>query len=184
MIEKKKENGVSIQDNFLVEKEFATLRDVVIDPTFPWYFQKTKSHPKEDRSISPGQFTHMIYAAGAPYSHYDSYLAPILEQLDFAILTKIKLNLNPRLPEPFYSDFHIDHQGSLEKGNIPEDIIARSTTSIFYIDTNNGYTELEDGTIVKSVANRLVSFPSNTKHRGVTQTDEQTRVVANFNYLK
>jgi hypothetical protein len=177
MIEK---NGVSIQDNFLVEKEFATLRDVVIDPTFPWYFQKTKTGPKEDLSISPGQFTHMIYAAGAPYSHYDSYLVPILEQLNFAISTKIKLNLNPRLTEPFYSDFHIDNQGFL-----PEDIIARSTTSIFYINTNNGYTEFEqDGTIVESVANRLVSFPSNTNHRGVTQTDEQTRVVLNFNYLK
>jgi hypothetical protein len=58
------------------------------------------------------------------------------------------------------------------------------TTSILYINTNNGYTELESGEKIESVANRLVSFPTNIKHRGVSQTDEQTRVLLNFNYLK
>ena len=88
------------------------------------------------------------------------------------------MNLNPRLPEPFYSDFHIDPY------NLTGNITALLTTSIFYIGTNNGYTEFKDGTIIESLANRLVTFPTNTKHRGVTQTDEQTRVLINFNYLK
>jgi hypothetical protein len=52
------------------------------------------------------------------------------------------------------------------------------------MNTNNGYTEFEDGTKVESVANRIVTFPSVTKHRAVSQTDEQRRVVINFNYLK
>ena len=52
------------------------------------------------------------------------------------------------------------------------------------INTNNGYTEFENGEKVKSVANRLVMFPSNFEHRGVTQTDEQTRIMINFNFLK
>ena len=51
------------------------------------------------------------------------------------------------------------------------------TTSILYINTNNGYTEIEDGTKVDSVANRLVSFPSNMEHRGISQTDEKTRIL-------
>ena len=57
------------------------------------------------------------------------------------------------------------------------------TTSILYVNTNNGYTKFEDGTIVESVANRLVSFPSNMKHTGTSCTDEKTRVVINFNYF-
>ena len=95
-----------------------------------------------------------------------------------SILLRIKMNLRLRLTEPFKSNYHIDI------AYLDKNIAVNSITSIFYINTNNGYTEFEDGTIVHSVANRLATFPLNTKHRGVTQTDEQTRYVINFNYLK
>ena len=61
---------------------------------------------------------------------------------------------------------------------------APYTTSIFYMNTNNGYTEFEDGTKVESIANRIVSFPFNMEHTGTSCTDEQTRIVINFNYVK
>ena len=56
------------------------------------------------------------------------------------------------------------------------------TTSIFYVNTNNGYTKFEDGTKVESVANRMITFPSNMKHTGTSCTDEKKRIVINFNY--
>ena len=56
-------------------------------------------------------------------------------------------------------------------------------TSIFYINSNDGYTEFEDGTKVESVANRLVTFPHHMKHRGTTCTNQPFRLVINFNYL-
>ena len=65
-----------------------------------------------------------------------------------------------------------------------EEVASHWTTAIFYINTNNGYTEFENGEKIESVANRLIMFPSNIKHRGVTQTDEQTRIMINFNFLK
>ena len=43
--------------------------------------------------------------------------------------------------------------------------------------------EFEDGTKIESVANRLISFPEEMKHRGTSCTDEKIRVVINFNYL-
>ena len=52
------------------------------------------------------------------------------------------------------------------------------------MNTNDGYTEFEDGTKVESVANRLVTFPANLKHTGTSCTDEKTRIVINFNYFK
>ena len=51
------------------------------------------------------------------------------------------------------------------------------------MNTNNGYTEFEDGTKVESVANRFVSFPEKMKHRGTSCTDKKTRIVININYL-
>ena len=56
-------------------------------------------------------------------------------------------------------------------------------TGILYLNTNDGYTEFEDGKIVNSVANRFVEFPSNILHRGVSQTDTEWRSVINFNYF-
>ena len=88
---------------------------------------------------------------------------------------RIKANLLPRTPEIKVNRFHTDIQGN--NGVIPY------TTSIFYMNANNGYTEFEDGTIVESVANRWISFPEDTKHRGTSCTDEKVRVVINFNYL-
>jgi hypothetical protein len=178
MIEKNDNNDgiISIQDNFLAEEKFTALRDFVSTDDFPWYFSsKLIYDPRETPSTSPGQFVHIVYQANVPTSQfYDSHLHPILKALNVAVLGRIKLNLQLRLPEPFYSLFHID---------MPN-VALHFTTSILYINTNNGYTELESGEKIESVANRLVSFPTNIKHRGVSQTDEQTRVLLNFNYLK
>ena len=57
------------------------------------------------------------------------------------------------------------------------------TTAIYYVNTCDGFTEFEDGTKTEAVANRLVKFPSNLKHRGVSQTDTRFKCVINFNYF-
>ena len=59
-----------------------------------------------------------------------------------------------------------------------------ASTSIFYVNTCNGYTHFEDGTKVDSVANRLITFPTQTKHGGACCTDTVARIVINFNYHK
>ena len=57
------------------------------------------------------------------------------------------------------------------------------TTSILYINTNNGWTVIKGYGKVESVANRMVIFDSNLQHSGVTCTDKNRRVVINFNYV-
>jgi len=185
-IEKDRVSNLSIQDDFLPEEEFVALRDMIMSDVFPWFFQTTIVWGKEDGEIyekeketSPGRLAHVVYHHNVPESSfYESHIFPISKQLRIGLLVRIKINLSLRLPTPFKSEFHLD------VGMLPEDIIAHYTTSIFYINTCNGYTEFKDGTKVESVANRLVSFPANIEHRGVTQTDEQGRYVINFNYLK
>ncbi len=179
MIEK--DRVLSIQNNFLAEKEFIALRDVVTGAPFPWFFRPFKVTEGEAGGKSPGQLIHVIYEKSLPQSQlYQSYFLSILDQLSATILYRIKINLQPRLPEPFYSGFHSDVMPDFDKERA-----AQWLTSILYIGTNNGYTELEStGERVESVANRLVTFSADTKHRGVSQTDEQTRIVINFNYLK
>jgi hypothetical protein len=58
-------------------------------------------------------------------------------------------------------------------------------TAIYYVTANNGYTELKINkkiTKIPSVGNTMVQFDSNIKHRAVTQTNADRRVVININY--
>ena len=58
-------------------------------------------------------------------------------------------------------------------------------TAIFYVNTNNGYTIFKDSQEkVDCIENRLVTFPTDTDHCGVSCTDSKQRVVINFNYIK
>ena len=167
-----------VKDNFLPEEEFIALRDYIDAGDFAWFFSPTII--STDIESTPGQFVHTVYTTNVPNSSIYDFLIPILnDRFYISVLLRIKFNLQLRLPEPFYSGFHTDTGEDLE-----EDVAFKWTTSILHINTNNGYTEFEDGTKVESVKNRLVSFPSTTRHRGVSQTDEQTRIVMNLNYLK
>ena len=62
--------------------------------------------------------------------------------------------------------------------------IKNVTTSIFYINTNNGWTKFKDGCKVECIENRMVIFDSNIEHAGFSCTDQKRKVVVNFNYGK
>jgi hypothetical protein len=176
---------MEIIDNFLVEKEFVALRDVITNPDFDWHFSPGNDETVEEIS-SPPLFTHIVHGDTTPFGHSSScfriLFCSLLSSAPFPGMyglginsTRIRLNLNCKFPEPRKYHYHLD----MSLGNAS----ALWTTAILYINTNNGYTEFEDGTKVDSVANRLVTFPANTRHRGVSQTDEETRILINFNYL-
>ena len=57
------------------------------------------------------------------------------------------------------------------------------TTSILYLNTNNGWTEIQGNGKIECVKNRLVTFDSNLIHSGYTCTDQKRKVVLNFNYV-
>ena len=80
---------------------------------------------------------------------------------------------------------HVESQlhSDLDKNAPCKNRISEWTTAIFYINDCNGYTKLEDGSVIESRANRLLTFPSDVRHLGATCTDEKRRVLINFNYI-
>ena len=74
-------------------------------------------------------------------------------------------------------------------GNLSPGIIKKiqwripHKTGIFSINTCNGYTKLEDGTKIDSVANRMLLFDASRPHTPSTTTDQTVRVNINFNYF-
>jgi len=170
-------NGVSIIDDFLESEYFEMLEHQISHPKFPWYWRSTVVYEDEDPKTGPGVCDHAVWQENSPCSDSYSHYLRMLKQMEVVVLLRIIANLNWRLPVAYESPWHTDNSSMAFDD-------SQWTTSIYYINTNNGYTELEDGTKVESVKNRLLSFPMPMKHRGVTQTDEQRRLLVNFCYLK
>ena len=165
---------MEIKDNFLDNKHLAEL-DNLVGTSFPWYLQKEQIKGANDGCW----FSHIVYYKDVPRSElYNPIIKIFKNYLNYVSLCRINVNLLLRQETPSISAFHTDF------GSEKMTTATAVATAIYYLNTNNGYTEFEDGTKVDSVENRLVVFPTNTPHRAVGQTDVATRIVFNFNFIK
>ena len=164
-------------DDFLDQKEFDELQTLMMSSNFAWFYNDGIDYKNE--ITDKFQFTHIFYRHDSPHSELHVQLKFILEKLNPISIYQIKANLLTKTPNIIENTFHSDLENIL-----PEEKQKQWTTSIFYVNTNNGYTKFEDGTKVESIANRMITFPTNMKHTGTSCTDENTRVVINFNYFK
>tara|TARA_R100000008_G_scaffold26289_1_gene14377 strand:- start:43 stop:585 length:543 start_codon:yes stop_codon:yes gene_type:complete len=160
-----------IYDNFLDTRGFKVVRDCLLHQDFPWYYNPTITGTDYDHDVDLFQFVHPFYMESPHHmkSKHTNFIAPVLQKLAPKRIIRVKANLRTKASGIHKSDFHVD---TLEKGK----------TAIFYINSNNGYTEFKDGTKVNSVANRLVLFDTDMMHLGTSCTDEKIRVVLNINY--
>ena len=167
---------MKIEDDFLKQEDFNKIQELMGKASpFPWFYINGIDS-KDD--VDKFQFVHKFYGDQMPVSLCMNDLAPILDIIKPISLWRIKANLLTRTPKIIENEFHTDMD------IMSEEKIKQWTTSIFYINTNNGYTKFENGEKVESVANRMVTFPGNLKHTGTSCTNERTRIVINFNYFK
>ena len=169
--------SVKIRDGLLTEEEYEPIREFMMGDNIPWYYNPFITYT--DESEQSVQFTHVFYsqARGAISPGFDG-LSPILNKLGLHHNIRIKANLQLCTEKPIKSDYHVDQSLRYGITEIPE---PHLTTIIYYVNTNNGYTEFETGEKVESVANRAVIFPNSCRHRGVSQTDTHYRTVINLN---
>ena len=176
---------IRLTDDFLTKAEYKVLFDTLFFQEFPWHYNEYKVNVKngETEAIENFQFVHPFFRAENHYgglihkkSEYFNLILPILSRIEYIGLYRIKANMQPLFKEPYISDYHTDY--SDEHG-----ACDHMTTGIYYLNTCNGYTEFEDGSKVGCRANRYIQFPSNLKHRGVSQTDMRIKSVININFF-
>ena len=171
-------NEIEVIDNFLPDYYFKSLQTTMLGKYFSWYLNEFIIHEHEGKDKT-SQFVNVLYDTRPEYNGethtYDlirNQLNIIGQKLNITALHRIKANLRPR---SFFNrsggGYHIDGYDC-------------SHTSIYYINTNNGYTKFKNKGKVKSVENRMVVFPSHLEHQGYTCSDQLNRVVVNFNYDK
>ena len=97
------------------------------------------------------------------------HLVPIIEKLNYKALIRIKANMYSSTENMLE---HAPHQ----------DFTFYNKSALYYVNSNNGYTQIGDHKI-ESIKNRLVVFDGSIDHYSTNCTDEQVRVTVNFNFL-
>ena len=174
---------IQVVDNFLPQPLFDQIQAEVGSANFPWFYNSSNIYGSNSRFIDadadvPYQFTHTLYHedSGGPNSSAFEMFDPVFNLLGVKELHRAKLNLGPQTSNHVRGGFHYDVMVSDDSFDI---MFADWYIGLLYFNSNNGYTEFDDGETVTSVANRLVRFPASRLHTGVSQTDTQVRVVLN-----
>lgn len=163
---------IQVIDNCLSQEDFLRIHDTLTSQDFPWFFLNNKvGELYGNDHLHNTQFTHMFYSEFRPKSSFAGIIEPVLEILNPKAIVKIKSNMTMPTEHKIVFPMHVD----------VENFIG-GTTAIYYVNTNNGYTEFNNGEIVESISNRLVIFDSTLMHTGTTSTDTKFRSVINFNY--
>ena len=159
---------MEVKDNFLDDAHLIQLDELIDNPYFAWYLQKAQVMGTNDGYW----FSHRIYGEDEPTSSsYNPMIEIFKNYLKYISLCRITVNLLLKQETPSISAFHTDFN---EK---------KLTTAIFYLNTNNGYTEFKDGNRIDCIRNRFVMFPASIPHRAIGQTDVEQRIVLNFNFI-
>ena len=162
---------IKVIDNFLDTEDFNKIKGKMLGPTFPWYYTEGVIGETEDLDIF--QFIHIFWdhERGGKNSDYLIDLKPIIDKISPKELYRIKANMTVRGEKIIENGWHTDYDKS-----------SKFITAVFYLNTNDGYTILEDGTKVESLENRFVMFDSDIMHSGSNCTNANIRSVINFNY--
>jgi len=157
---------MNMYKNFISKKDSNTINTIFLSNTFPWYYiPKQVPAGKKDTPF----LSHTFFQKGQVSSSDIFLIESIIKKLKIKKLLNIRANLC--LKGHLKCSWHVD--------NFTDDV--SHTTAIYYVNTNNGYTEFKNKK-VKCEKNKIIIFNADKKHRAIGQTDTDARMVINFNY--
>ena len=174
---------MKIIDNFLADEDFEWIFDEVNSPDTCWHYSEIISsatiagYLREEMRliIDPIHNSQFCFKLEPDVE----YIKPLVAALGAKEIKRIKVNMTLPTKEHVNHGFHVDYADDW-RGTNPDPC----KTAIYYINSNNGYTEFEDGSKVESRANRVCVFDNGLKHAGVTTTTSTNRIVVNINYYE
>ena len=166
-----------IEDNFLDPESFHEIQTVLLGTEIHWHYQDFLGVSTDQ--TSQFYFSHGFYEGYTWISPLAGVLEPLLDKIKPICILNIRANLVTRTSKIIEASLHSDLEGVIPD----EHKLKQWNTSIFYLNSTDGYTKLSDGTIIESKANRLLTMSSDTEHLGATCTDQKRRVVINLNYF-
>ena len=96
---------IKIQDNFLEQKDFDNLQNLMMNADLTWHYIDGIDYENDKNKF---QFYHYFYFNTAPASPFCEILNPILDIIEPISLWRIKANLLTRTPNIIENRFHTD----------------------------------------------------------------------------
>ena len=152
---------------FLTIEAFEHIKFIIKEPDFPW---RRRDH---STGWDHMYFTYCFYNHMNSQSEiYGPHIIPILKKLEAEAPIQVRANMF--ISALFKaSSWHCDYT-------------FKCKTAILYLNDCDGGTELKinNKTIfIKAVANQMLVFDTDVKHRAITSKKEPIRYVINFNYF-
>jgi hypothetical protein len=159
-------SAFKVIDGFLDDRLFDNVHSYFMNHV-AWYYNPFVADSDDTDAF---YFSHTMYMDYKVNSVACEAVQPIVDKLQPKAIIRIKANL-------------YTNDGQYREHGWHTDFPYSHTAAILYVNTNNGFTILEDGTKIKSIANRLLVMDGSKPHRSTTCTDQNVRVNIGLNYF-
>jgi hypothetical protein len=164
ILQKKVTSKYRIVDDFLEIGDYNNLVNDLLSEKFDWY------HNHDSNRDDLHYFTHVFYTNYGFSSKYANKLNPFIKQLNPASFVHIRATLFSKYDkvEEFAPlvNFEFKHK-----------------CMIYFINNNDGYTKMSDGTKLYSKDNRAIFFDVEEPFIDTTCTNDVFRMTMTFNYF-
>jgi hypothetical protein len=163
-----------IIDNFLEKDDFKKFQDEIFNiNNTPWFYRESQTCENFEDLNDIGYFSlGFFYNLHNDFNNYNYFLYKIYEKLGCKALIQSRANLFLK-------------QNNVGKLYFHTDFNFECKTAIFYLNTNNGGTILDENKKIKidNIENRMLIFDSSIRHCTLLQSDVKRRIIININYF-
>jgi hypothetical protein len=161
-------------DNFLEKEDFYKFQELMFcTRNIHWFYRNSQINESINDLEDLGYFSLSFFNNFSnDFNNFNYFLYKIYEKLGCKALIQSRANLVLKQNEVKKLYFHTDYP-------------FKCNTAIFYMNTNNGATILDENEKIKieSVENRMIIFDSQIKHCSLVQSNTKRRIVININYF-
>lgn len=157
-----------IIENFLKEDELKYIENILYSNEFPWYYSKDIVIGSLDNFM----FFHLFVKENQITSPYFfKIILPIISKFkkEINVIYRARINCftnqNKKIKLGQHNDHPFDHK-----------------VLLFYVNTNNGVTNLNNKINIPSIKNNLIMIDGKIPHEIITQTDTDIRLSINITY--
>ena len=157
---------IKVINNFLDKEMNENINSILKeDENFPWFYVRGVA----DKTDNDFMFIHLLYNKVINSAYFEKIALPFISKLNMNKLIRMKINCYTNQGNKIKHNFHVDYN-------------TKHMVALYSINSNNGYTEFENGEKFVSKRNQLIIFDGKLKHRSVTQDDTHLRLNMNINY--
>ena len=165
-----------IIDNYLKKEDFVKIQKWVLNRDFLWHFVDKPNVTSTDEKQ---------FQFGRVFVQYDNVIVNDVVEYLKIILKPYCKNKNIQVGiNRAKINMYINVDNKSRGLGIHQDIEDEKNykTLLFYLDTNDGCTEFENGERVETVENRALIFDAHLHHQTITQTNSLFRRNININF--